>query len=433
MAIHNQKTADNISVQRYNFKVKLLSQFLLIGLLSSLFQFIVNVFGGVKGGGYSEVIFGVILLILYILTRKGHFRAARIGSLIIINLTIFLVSNLDPLIGVQYYYFPMLLLSLVLHTPKEWVKNLLFSLLPIFLFVLNTIEHFEVTTYLVERNIVSIIVNFVTASIVSSIAIIYLIKSNINSENLLIKANDFTSKVSEELRLNNKTLAKTNNELDKFIYSASHDLRAPLASILGLVNLAKLEPLEKQVDYIEKIRARVNALDLFIKDIIHFSKNSNTDIKYETIDLQKLINKSLKRTKYLPHAAKIKVLLHIATPKIESDTFRLSSILTTLISNAIKYHNMEQEQPMIWVDVRNSNPVEFTIRDNGNGINKQIMPHIFDMFYRGDERSNGPGLGLYIAKEMLNSLHGRINVSSEEGQGATFTFYLPISNKQANY
>jgi len=212
------------------------------------------------------------------------------------------------------------------------------------------------------------------------------------------------------------------------MYSSSHDLRAPLASILGLVNLAKLEPVEKQRDYIEMIRDRVIGLDYFIKDIIDFSKNSNTDIRYEMINVKELIDLCVDHNKYLPGAEKVELSVSLDILRIKSDHYRLSSILTTLIANAVKYHNLDQEKPMLWIEVNGSNPVQFIIRDNGSGISNKIRPRIFDMFYRGNEKSNGSGLGLYIAREMLNSLRGTFEVVSEEGKGSTFTFYLPKIN-----
>ncbi len=297
--------------------------------------------------------------------------------------------------------------------------------MPILLFILNTNEHFETNLDLQDKNLVSTVINFSASVLITSIAIIYLIKSNFASQHSLVEANEELLTVSKKLNINNEILAKTNNELDKFMYSSSHDLRAPLASILGLVNLAKLEPVEKHRDYIEMIRDRVIGLDYFIKDIIDFSKNSNTDLRYELIDVRELVDLCVEHNKYLPGAEKVELSVSIDILRIKSDHYRLSSILTTLISNAVKYHNLDQEKPMLWVEVNGSNPVEFSVRDNGSGINKQVRPHIFDMFYRGNEKSNGSGLGLYIAREMLNSLRGTFEVTSEEGKGSTFKFYLP--------
>jgi len=117
--------------------------------------------------------------------------------------------------------------------------------------------------------------------------------------------------------------------------------------------------------------------------------------------------------------------MDIQVSKIKSDLYRLSSILTTLIANAVKYHNYDQDQPMLWINVKGKNSIIFTISDNGLGFNKQIEAKIFNMFYRGNESSTGSGLGLYIAREMLNSLRGTFEVVSKEGEGSSFTFYLP--------
>lgn len=415
----------DLTQQREKFRVKLLEQFILIGLVSAFFQLVIDFFDDSRLSINTEIAFTVILGVLFLVNRKGYYRLARISTIIAVNLALFYAYKLEPNGGIQYYYFPMVLLAVVLYDTEEWIKTILFGLLPIILFILNTNEHFETNINLQDQNLISTVINFSAAALITSIAIIYLIKSNFSSQRSLIKANEELSTVSKELNVNNEILAKTNNELDKFMYSSSHDLRAPLASILGLVNLAKLEPVEKHREYIEMIRDRVIGLDYFIKDIIDFSKNSNTDIRYEIIDVQELIDLCVEHNKYLPGAEEIELSVSIDILRIKSDHYRLSSILTALIANAVKYHNLEQEKPMLWIEVNGSNPVQFVVRDNGSGINKKVRPHIFDMFYRGNEKSNGSGLGLYIAREMLNSLRGTFEVTSQEGKGSTFTFYLP--------
>lgn len=421
----NQITADIIQ-QRKSFRVKLLEQFLLVGLVSAFFQLVVDFFDDTTLSINTEIAFTIILGIIFLLNKKGYYKVARMATFIVVNFALFFAYRLEPNGGIQYYYFPMVLLAVVLHDTDDWVKTILFGIIPIVLFILNTNEHFNTDINLQDKNLVSTIINFSASVLITSIAIIYLIRSNFSSQHSLIEANEELSTVSKELNINNEILAKTNNELDKFMYSSSHDLRAPLASILGLVNLAKLEPMEKHSDYIEMIRDRVIGLDYFIKDIIDFSKNHNTDIRYEIIDVEELIDLCVEHNKYIPGAEEIELSVDIDIFRIKSDHYRLSSILTTLIANAVKYHNLDQEKPMLWIEVKGSNPVQFIVRDNGSGINKKVRPQIFDMFYRGHEKSNGSGLGLYIAREMLNSLRGTFEVSSEEGKGSTFTFYLPV-------
>jgi signal transduction histidine kinase len=426
MPTSSDKITVDLDHQRQKFRIKLLEQFILVGLVSAFFQLVVDFYDDSALSINTELSFTVILAILFILNKKGYYKIARIATIIIVNAALFFAYKFEPNGGIQYYYFPMVLLAVVLYDTEDWIKTILFGLLPIFLFILNTNEHFQGNINLQDKNLVSTIINFSASVLITSIAIIYLIKSNVEGQHSLIEANEELSTVSNELKINNQILAKTNDELDKFMYSSSHDLRAPLASILGLVNLAKLEPPEKHSDYIEMIRDRVIGLDYFIKDIIDFSKNSNTSIRYEMIDVKELIDLCFEHNQYLPGAEAVDISVSIDIFRIKSDHYRLSSILTTLIANAVQYHNPNQDKPMIWIEVNGSNPVEFIVRDNGNGISKKVRPHIFDMFYRGNEKSNGSGLGLYIAREMLNSLRGTFEVISEEGKGAIFKFYLPV-------
>lgn len=234
----NKITADIIQ-QRQKFRVKLLEQFLLVGLVSAFFQLVVDFFDDTTLSINTEIAFTVILGILFLLNKKGYYRTARLSTFIVVNLALFYAYKLEPNGGIQYYYFPMVLLPVILYETEDWVKTIIFGLLPILLFALNSKEHYNTNIDLQDHNLIATIINFSVASFITSMAIIYLIKSNFGSQNSLVKANEELSDLSNELNVNNEILAKTNNELDKFMYSSSHDLRAPLASILGLVNLAR--------------------------------------------------------------------------------------------------------------------------------------------------------------------------------------------------
>ena len=111
---------------------------------------------------------------------------------------------------------------------------------------------------------------------------------------------------------------------------------------------------------------------------------------------------------------------------LTTDASRLRIILNNLLSNAIKYHDLTKNEPYIEISAKHKDDLAvIEISDNGSGINHKYLVNIFDMFYRANEKSDGSGLGLYIAKEMTEKLNGHINVSSEENVGTTFTLKIP--------
>jgi PAS domain S-box-containing protein len=236
-------------------------------------------------------------------------------------------------------------------------------------------------------------------------------------------------KAEDELVTKNIQLQKINKELDQFVYSASHDIRAPLMSILGLINLSESTTENKELlQYFDMMRTSINKLDGFITDIIHFSKNAQTEIQPEEITLKPFIQDIYNQLRFLKKTRELHLFIKESADNtiFYSDRTRLGNIFTNLISNAIKYHNYNQPNPYIEVSlVVNEYSATIIIRDNGTGIAAEKQSFIFDMFYRADETSTGSGLGLYIVKEIVEKLNGSINVSSLLGEGTTFEIILP--------
>lgn len=234
----------------------------------------------------------------------------------------------------------------------------------------------------------------------------------------------------EILRHQNEQLIKINKELDSFVYSVSHDLRSPLSSILGLVNVAKLEGFKDPQmlnTYFEMIERSVLKLDETIKEILDYSRNARGELTIEEVDLERMIENAFNQMQYLPgyHGTlkQINVQNHTA---LYSDVYRLSVILLNLISNALKYGDDAKEQKVIQVSATIT-PAHcvLRIRDNGIGIHADYIDNVFNMFYRATDRSQGAGLGLYIVKEMVEKLSGTISITSELGQGTAITITIP--------
>lgn len=237
-------------------------------------------------------------------------------------------------------------------------------------------------------------------------------------------------KIAEEnLELQNLELKKTNSELDKFVYSVSHDLRAPLTSMLGVINISLKKTNEHQTKaHLDMLKKSVNKLDGFIADILHYSRNARLEIKKDKINLKELLDDIWNDLKHIGDSNR-QVEFKCTVDEsvyINSDKTRLSILLNNLISNAIRYQNHQTPNPYVEISVNMTDSVtEIKIKDNGIGIKKEFHSQIFDMFYRVSDQSEGSGLGLYIAKESLDKLKGSIGMQSEFGKGTVFTITLP--------
>jgi signal transduction histidine kinase len=246
------------------------------------------------------------------------------------------------------------------------------------------------------------------------------------------RAEEKKRKTAEKaLRQQNEELTKINKELDQFVYSVSHNLRSPLMSVLGLLNLARTDLQEKKTahfeEYFRMMDESVNKLDETLKEIIDYSKNSRIEVLKEKISIVKLLEGCFRKLKYLEGADGFESRIRtIDSESFYSDPYRLSVVFTNLISNAIKYRDFNKTKSFIHIDFTTDQSItKIRVEDNGIGIDPRYLPHIFEMFYRATSKSQGAGLGLYIAKQMIENLGGTISVESTLQVGTTFTVEIP--------
>lgn len=226
--------------------------------------------------------------------------------------------------------------------------------------------------------------------------------------------------VEEELKVRN-------TELDNFVYKVSHDLRAPLSSVLGLVNLAQYP--QNQDDpkaYLKIIGERVNQLDHFISDVLSHSKNLKLEVKNDLIRFEEIVDTTFRNLSYMDGADQFRKEIKITGGDFYSDPWRVEEIFRNLISNAIKYRKIGNlsHEIMILISIE-PKEVLISFKDNGIGISKNNLNKVFEMFYRASEQSGGSGLGLYIVKNAVEKLGGRISVGSEPGLFTIFEIALP--------
>ncbi len=238
----------------------------------------------------------------------------------------------------------------------------------------------------------------------------------------------------EQLQLLNTELQKANNELDRFVYSASHDLRAPIASVLGLIELCKItKDVDELNDYFNKQETSIKKLDHFIRDILDYSRNARMEIQKVAIEFQATLEDIFEQYDYQENSENIQKILNIDQQAVFfTDQRRLNIIFNNLISNAIRYSAPWKPQPQIEVRVVTT-PQEawISFSDNGQGIAKEHVDKVFEMFYRGQETKTGSGLGLYIVKEIVDKLCGTVSLTSELGKGTTITLKIPNTSPNA--
>jgi len=234
---------------------------------------------------------------------------------------------------------------------------------------------------------------------------------------------------TKDLQYTNEELTLRNTELDRFVYSASHDLSAPLKSILGLIMVARLDSSgNNHEQYMSMMERSVRKLEEFIQEVVSYSRNTRMPVKLEPINFTTFVQNLLQDHQYAPNFDKIHFHISDTTnADLMIDAVRLKIILNNLISNSIKFHVYQDERkPFINISlVATDTHKILTIEDNGRGIHEQHLQHIFDMFYRGEEQAQGSGLGLYILKESVTKLGGEVEAHSTDKQGATFIVKLP--------
>ncbi len=217
------------------------------------------------------------------------------------------------------------------------------------------------------------------------------------------------------------------NSIHPDVYSITHDLRAPLMSIKGMINLLRLDSSKDHLDnYLMFLEASVNKMDESISAIIDYSKSNEIEITKQEVDLFDAVNESLKTLQYMPEME----FLHVTIATQESGLFisdrkKLISFFSNIISNAVRYRDSAKKS-FLHIDISFSKGNAIVVfKDNGIGIDKSLQSKVFDKLFRVTEDDKGSGLGLYILKKGIEILGGKIKLQSTLGEGSTFTMEIP--------
>ncbi|MFN6377744.1 MAG: PAS domain S-box protein [Flavobacteriales bacterium] len=248
---------------------------------------------------------------------------------------------------------------------------------------------------------------------------------------VVVNSRDITERkaAEEELRAKNVQLEKTNEEIDRFVYSTSHDLRAPLLSVLGLIEMCEdFYPENEDLHALYgMMKTSIQRSDAIIKSIIDYSRNARLEVAPELLNLQEMAEGFIENIKYMEQAKGILFMVEGKAPvDFYSDRTRVFTIINNLLTNAVKYQRPESmEKKVCFEFFVEEETATIRVRDNGEGIPNEKFDSIFNMFYRLSNQSVGSGLGLYICKEMVQRLGGSIHVESKVQEGTTFTITLP--------
>lgn len=254
---------------------------------------------------------------------------------------------------------------------------------------------------------------------------------------------DISREIDQEHKLTEKTylLEKVSSELDRFIYSASHDLRAPVSTMLGLLSLMKVESKNENDKYISFLEDSLLKLDVHIRKLSLFSKITNERMAVQAIDMHTVITETVKEFAVHENFEKVKLKLVVA-PKstFNSDYAKVNSILFQLIKNAYDFADLSKSEPFLSINVIDlPDEIRLEMLDNGIGIEDAVVDNVFKMFFRGSTQSRGAGLGLYLVREALTRVQGTIELQSDLGKGTSIVVRLPKhqvlqnSEPQKNY
>ena len=233
----------------------------------------------------------------------------------------------------------------------------------------------------------------------------------------------------EETERTNLQLNRTNQELDRFVYSVSHDLSAPLKSIQGLIHLSRMENKNSlPIPYLDMMEKSTNRLNIFINEVLEFSQTSRKGVELNPIYLSELINELKEKFIFHEEHKSIRLKIVLQYDLLITDATLLKIALGNLLSNAIKFQKTFHEHiPVVEINsFQIQNEVHIEVTDNGEGIRPIHAEKVFEMFYRATSKSPGSGLGLYIAREAIAKLGGKLIMKTSYGEGSTFTIVLPV-------
>ncbi|MBX9851006.1 MAG: sensor histidine kinase [Cytophagaceae bacterium] len=399
------------------------------------------------GWNYHSLFFSSTFMVIFMLLYTKSFLETRL-TLPTLNKTINIIIGLRLLVFLIEYFFipefinilwvdiiPFLLVyitAIISYRNKN--KSALYFVLGfsiLFLaFTINTLRIFK----MIPSNILTVYIlniGVIIEIFILSLALAERVKKSRENELITEKLNkELEQKVrerTEALVIQKNIIEEKVKTLDTFIYKASHDIKGPLKSLIGLTSLGMKDSNENAPIYFEHALKTAKKLDAIVRDLLNISKINNAPLKPVEIDFNNSLIEILDSLKKLPGYEQMHFSIKIkGEEKFYSEKSLVYSILQNFIENAIKYRDRSKPDSKLKIEIGlEKNYVEIKFIDNGTGIKEEYQGKIFDMFFTVDNQSeDSTGLGLYIVKLAIEKLGGKVKVESKENEGSTFLITL---------
>lgn len=238
---------------------------------------------------------------------------------------------------------------------------------------------------------------------------------------------------TEIQRIKNKEIEAKNQELDTFVYKASHDLRGPISSLLGLNSIIERDVTDpKALEYFGFYKEQTEWLHHIVTELINLTRIKKWKVRHDPINFADLIERCIRQYQFLPNYDQIDFRVELPEELLYlSDELTITTIIQNLVENAVKYANVNQA--VCWVKIsvaKEEGRLLIFVEDNGIGIKEEYQPRIFEMFFRANDSGEGSGLGLYILKNAVDKLQGEITLRSAYGKGSLFCIELPLNQTE---
>jgi len=236
--------------------------------------------------------------------------------------------------------------------------------------------------------------------------------------------------ITESKRLYKELIDKT-RELESFVYTVSHDLKAPLVTIEGFSSILLQKYRDKLDDegsrYLERIQYNTEYMEKLIHNLLKLSRIGRVIGEKEIVDIEKIVNKIKEDLKFRLDQDKINLSIETPLPKAFGDEDSIKQVFENLIRNAIQFIGQPQKPKIkVGIDSIKDSYIQYYVKDNGIGISRKYHEKIFEIFQRlNDIKSEGPGVGLAIVKKIIEHHGGRVWLNSRKGNGSAFHFTLP--------
>lgn len=400
-------------------KIRVLNQAAFIGILMQIvitiqYLFLLKVEGIVIGVGFTSFLFCLLFL-----NKRQYFKIAQTLLNIIFPLLIVIIGILyGGQTGIQYNLMIFIVTAFFFHQ-KLFVKLLLGSYNVILYLILNYYWTHYSSPYSYIINTLIEPMSFIVAAIIV-VTILYTFMREIEKADVQNKG------LLHSLAENNEELKTANQELERFAYIASHDLKTPLRTILGFTELLERDfnndKLKNFPTYFTHVKHGAKQMNELIKNTLEYSRINHIGEEKTWVDLDLMIQNI--RNAYISNT-NIQI---IATDlqSIFAEENQILSLFQNLIENGLKYN--DKPQKVIHISTSETPySIQIIIKDNGIGISKKFHEQIFMMFKRlhTNQQYEGTGLGLAICEKIVDRMNGEISLSSVEGDGTTFYIDLP--------